>query len=188
MACILWLYMCVCCKYANFVEIATCVRAQRCEKRSLPITAIHFAYTPWHVRIRRVNGNIRSYVVAIMFALRVALGGSHTCHNPMNTLWRTMRYSSHQRTVSVAYHSVPTPTTSWLPPAIGCWEVQDRREHYCSTGKTATIWTCTGLLLGGCEYWGRGERGRERVVLMTIRHVCGRVHVPAMNIHVFYIQ
>ena len=30
MVCILRLYMCVCCKYANFVEIATCVRAQRC--------------------------------------------------------------------------------------------------------------------------------------------------------------
>ena len=23
--------MCTCCKYANFVEIATCVRAQQCE-------------------------------------------------------------------------------------------------------------------------------------------------------------
>ena len=136
-------------------------------------------WRPWHVRIRRVNGNTRSCVVAIMFAprfaLRVALGGSH---NPsMNTLWRTMRYSSHQRTVSVAYHSVPTPTTSWLPPAIGCWEVQDNGN---------TIARAKQQHSGpGCECWGRGgERGRKRLVLMTIRHVCGRVHVPAMNIHV----
>ena len=41
MACMLRLYMCVCCKYANLVEIATCVRAQRYEKRLLSITAIH---------------------------------------------------------------------------------------------------------------------------------------------------
>ena len=62
-----------------------------------------------------------------------------------------MRYSSHQRTVSVAYHSVPTPTTSWLPPG-------------------------TTLLLGGCEYTGdgkgrEGEEGKENRVLMAIRQV-----------------
>ena len=63
MACILWLYMCMCCKYANFVEIATCVRAQRCEKRFLSITAIHLCTPTWrlrHRRIRKFNGNIRS--------------------------------------------------------------------------------------------------------------------------------
>ena len=50
MTCILWLYVCVYCKYANFDEIANCVRAQRCE------TA--------HGRIRNANGNIRSCNIA----------------------------------------------------------------------------------------------------------------------------
>ena len=37
MACMFWLNICVCCKYANFVEIATCNRAQWCEKCFLSI-------------------------------------------------------------------------------------------------------------------------------------------------------
>ena len=43
-ACILWLYMCVGCKYANIIEIATCVHAQWCEKCFL---SIHLCTPTW---------------------------------------------------------------------------------------------------------------------------------------------
>ena len=61
MACILLLYMCVCCKYANFVEIATCVRAQRCEKAFSQSPQYICVHQPRHGCIRKVNGNIRSH-------------------------------------------------------------------------------------------------------------------------------
>ena len=86
MACILRLYICVCCKYANLVEIATCVRAQRSEKRFLSITAMHFCTPTWqsqHVRIRNVYGNIRSSTIA---------DGRH-CHDYKHRLTGRRMYS-----------------------------------------------------------------------------------------------
>ena len=48
-ACILWLYMCVGCKYANIVEIAICVCVQWCEKRFL---SIHLCIPTWRTQHR----------------------------------------------------------------------------------------------------------------------------------------
>ena len=45
--------------------------------------------------------------------------------------------------------------------AIRCWEVQDNAN---TIARAEPLWTCTGLLLGGCEYWGRRGRGMEHII------------------------
>ena len=73
MACILWLYMCVCCKYTNFVGIATCVHVralQRCEKCFL--NHWHFVYTNMANTTQMYpesERNIRSCKWSILFIL-----------------------------------------------------------------------------------------------------------------------
>ena len=53
--------------------------------------------------------------------------------------------------------------------AIRCWEVQDNGN---TIARAEQQHSGPGLLLGGCEYWGRGgragERGRERVVFVGV--------------------
>ena len=69
-------------KYANFVEIATYVRAQRCEK-TLSLnhrnTLCTPTWRPWHRCIRKVNGNILSYKWSIQAMDRVRTERTSTC-------------------------------------------------------------------------------------------------------------
>ena len=102
--------MCVCCKYANSVEIATCVRAQRCEK----LTLDH--------RDTDVSGKLTEiHGAAFMFALARVLGGSH---NPMKDYEVQQPPEDSISSLSFSPNANYIVASSWNN-AIRCWEVQD---------------------------------------------------------------
>ena len=87
-----------------------------------------------------------------------ALGGSH---NPMKDYEVQQPPEDSISSLSFSPNANYIVASSWNN-AIRCWEVQDNGNTI-ARAEQQTLWTCTGLLLGGCEWRGRERKGKSSI-------------------------
>ena len=112
------IYMCVCCKYANFVEIATCVRVQRCENTLSLNHRNTFVYTNMATATRTYPESQRKYTalqVVYFFAFSLLVAAfSQTAFTVQPDSWLHSYQPSWFCRDSPGFWM-----TSWIPP--GCY-------------------------------------------------------------------